>query len=220
MKVKIEPSWEKVLSGEFDKPYFQSLASFVKNEYEQKRIYPPGSQIFNAFDYCPFDRTKVIILGQDPYHGRNQAHGLCFSVNEGITIPPSLVNIFKELKSDIGKPFPHHGSLVDWAKQGILLLNATLTVEANKPGSHQGKGWEEFTDAAIGVLAKNRENLVFMLWGAYAQKKAELIDQDKHLILTSPHPSPFSANRGFFGNEHFSKCNNYLEKVGIEPIRW
>ena len=220
MKVKIEESWNEVLAEEFEKPYFQELTTFIRNEYQSKKIFPPGSQIFNAFDHSPFDKTKVVILGQDPYHGPGQAHGLCFSVNENIKPPPSLINIFKEQHADLGKPFPSHGNLEGWSQQGVLLLNATLTVEAHQPGSHQGKGWEQFTDAVINQLSTNKEHIVFMLWGAYAQKKGEVIDASKHLVLKSPHPSPFSANRGFFGNKHFSKCNNYLEKIGIEPIRW
>ncbi len=220
MKVKIEESWQRRLDAEFDKEYFKQLVEFVKEEYTHKRVYPPGSQIFNAFDWCPFDKTKVVILGQDPYHGHGQAHGLCFSVNQGVPMPPSLVNIFKELHSDLGKPIPSHGNLEPWTEEGVLLLNATLTVRASEPGSHQNRGWEQFTDAVVRVLAEQKTNLVFMLWGAYAQKKGEVIDNSRHLVLKSPHPSPFSANRGFFGNKHFSKCNSYLEKVGIEPIRW
>ncbi len=220
MKVTIEESWRKVLSPEFEKPYFQELTSFVRSEYQKHRIYPPGSQIFNAFDCCPYEQVKVVILGQDPYHGAGQAHGLCFSVNQGVRQPPSLVNIFKEQYDDLGKPIPVHGNLDAWAEQGVLLLNATLTVRASQPGSHQGKGWEEFTDAVVRQLSADKSNLVFMLWGSYAQRKGEVIDSQKHMVLQSPHPSPFSANRGFFGNKHFSKCNNYLEKVGIQPVRW
>ena len=220
MKVKIEPSWQSVLADEFEEDYFQSLVDFVKNEYQSTRIYPPGSQIFNAFDFCPFDQVKVVILGQDPYHGTGQAHGLCFSVNPGVTMPPSLVNIFKEIKTDLGKEFPPDGNLERWAHQGVLLLNATLTVRASDPGSHQNKGWEQFTDAAIQAISNARENIVFMLWGAYAQRKGEIIDRNRHHILQSPHPSPFSADRGFFGNKHFSQCNNYLVSKGISPIEW
>ncbi len=220
MKVKIEPSWQAALSGEFDKEYFHSLVDFVKREYESNRIFPPGSQIFNAFDYCPFDKVKVVILGQDPYHGTGQAHGLCFSVNPGVTIPPSLINIFKEIKSDLGKEQPKDGNLERWAHQGVLLLNATLTVRASQPGSHQKKGWEQFTDATIQALSDNKEDIVFILWGAYAQKKGEVIDRSRHHVLESPHPSPFSANRGFLGNKHFSRCNKYLDSKGISPIDW
>lgn len=220
MQVKIEAGWQKVLQPEFEKPYFTELIGFVKSEYNTTRIYPPGSQIFAAFDACAFEKTRVVIIGQDPYHGKGQANGLCFSVNKGIPIPPSLVNIFKELNQDVGKPFPNNGDLSDWASQGVLLLNATLTVRASQPGSHQNKGWENFTDAVIDTLSMQKENLVFLLWGAYAQKKGDIIDSSKHLILSSPHPSPFSANRGFFGNKHFSKCNNYLSQVGYSPIDW
>ncbi len=220
MKVKIEESWGASLTDEFQKPYFSELTSFVKEEYQNQRIYPPGSQIFNAFDFCPFDGTRVVILGQDPYHGQGQAHGLCFSVNEGVSMPPSLVNIFKEIKSDLGQDFPRHGNLERWAHQGVLLLNATLTVRASQPGSHQNKGWESFTDAVIHRLNDAKEHLVFMLWGAYAQRKGEFIDRDRHLVLQSPHPSPFSANRGFFGNRHFSQCNAYLREKGYTEIEW
>lgn len=220
MKVKIEPSWQSALRDEFEKPYFHSLVNFVKEEYENHRIYPPGSQIFNAFDYCPFDQVKVVILGQDPYHGAGQANGLCFSVKPGVTVPPSLVNIFKEIKSDLGKESPPDGNLERWAHQGVLLLNATLTVRASEPGSHQKKGWESFTDAAIEALSQAKEDLVFMLWGAYAQRKGEVIDRTRHHVLDSAHPSPFSANRGFLGNKHFSQCNKYLVDKGISPIDW
>lgn len=220
MNVKIEPGWKSQLVGEFKKEYFLKLTEFVKEEYAKNRIYPPGSQIFNAFDHCPFDNVKVVIIGQDPYHGPNQAHGLCFSVNEGVPMPPSLLNIFKEIHDDLGKPMPSNGSLVRWADQGVLLLNATLTVKAGTPGSHQNKGWEEFTDAAISKVSELKEHIVFMLWGAYAQKKGSIIDRNKHLVLESPHPSPFSAHRGFLGNRHFSKANEYLEKKGKKPIEW
>lgn len=220
MKVKIEPSWQSVLADEFEQEYFQSLTNFVKQEYQSARVYPPGSQIFNAFDFCPFDQVKVVILGQDPYHGAGQAHGLCFSVNPGVTTPPSLINIFKEIKSDLGKEFPSDGNLERWAHQGVLLLNATLTVRASDPGSHQNKGWEQFTDAAIRAISESKENIVFMLWGAYAQRKGEVIDRSRHHVLQSPHPSPFSANRGFLGNKHFSQCNNYLANKGISQIEW
>jgi uracil-DNA glycosylase len=220
MNVQIEPSWKNVLAPEFEKPYFSELVDFVKKEYASTKVYPPGKQIFNAFDHCPFDAVKVVILGQDPYHGPNQAHGLCFSVNEGIPMPPSLVNIFKEIRSDLGKDMPPNGSLVRWADQGVLLLNATLTVRAGKPGSHQNMGWETFTDAVIKEVSDKKENVVFMLWGAYAQKKGAMIDNEKHLVLQSPHPSPFSAHKGFLGNKHFSKANEYLRNVGEAPIDW
>ena len=220
MNVRIEPSWQQRLQPEFDKPYFENLTAFVRNEYATKTVYPPGSQIFAAFDACPFDRVKVVILGQDPYHEPNQAHGLCFSVNDHVPFPPSLQNIFKEIESDLGIAVPASGNLTRWARQGVLLLNATLTVEAHRAGSHQGKGWETFTDAVIHKLAEEREHLVFILWGAYAQRKGEFIDRNRHLVLQSPHPSPLSAHRGFFGNHHFSQTNQYLVAHGIEPIQW
>lgn len=220
MNVRIESSWQQRLQPEFDKPYFEKLTAFVRNEYATKTVYPPGSQIFAAFDACPFDRVKVVILGQDPYHEPHQAHGLCFSVNDHIPFPPSLQNIFKEIESDLGIPVPASGNLTRWALQGVLLLNATLTVEAHRAASHQGKGWETFTDAVIHKLAEEREHLVFILWGAYAQRKGEFIDRNRHLVLQSPHPSPLSAHRGFFGNHHFSQANQYLESHGIEPIQW
>jgi uracil-DNA glycosylase len=220
MDVKIEPSWKRVLAPEFDKPYFQELTSFVKNSYKTGAVYPPGSQIFSAFDKTPFDCVKVVILGQDPYHGPGQANGLAFSVKDGVAIPPSLINIYKEIKNDLGIEVPKTGNLERWAKQGVLLLNATLTVAANTPGSHQKKGWEQFTDAAIKALSEKREHLVFILWGAYAQKKGEVIDLRKHKVLVSPHPSPFSADRGFFGSKHFSRANEYLIKHGATPIQW
>lgn len=220
MEVKIENSWKELLRDEFSKAYFASLAAFVKQEYQSKTVYPKGSHIFNAFTLCPVPQTRVVILGQDPYHGPGQAHGLSFSVQEGIPFPPSLVNIFKELKSDLGLPFPPHGNLEKWAKQGVLLLNATLTVAANKAGSHQKKGWEQFTDQVVARLAEEREGLVFMLWGAYAQKKAQIIPDGRHLKLYAPHPSPLSAHRGFLGCRHFSKANEYLKKRGEAPIHW
>lgn len=220
MNVRIEPSWQQRLQPEFDKPYFEKLTDFVRHEYATKTVYPPGSQIFAAFDACPFDRVKVVILGQDPYHEPNQAHGLCFSVNDHIPFPPSLQNIFKEIESDLGIPVLASGNLTRWARQGVLLLNATLTVEAHRAASHQGKGWETFTDAVIHKLAEEREHLVFILWGAYAQRKGEFIDRNRHLVLQSPHPSPLSAHRGFFGNHHFSQTNAYLAAHGIEPIQW
>ena len=220
MNVKIAESWKNKLNDEFKKDYFLRLAEFVKEEYKSKTIYPPGNSIFKAFDACPFDDVKVVILGQDPYHGPNQANGLCFSVKSGVPFPPSLVNIFKEIKNDLRIEIPANGDLERWAKQGVLLLNATLTVQAHKAGSHQNKGWETFTDAAILELAEQRENLVFMLWGAYAQKKGSFINRQKHLVLESPHPSPLSAHRGFFGNGHFSKTNAYLKQNGLTEIAW
>lgn len=220
MDVRIETSWKERLQTEFDKPYFKQLTDFVRNEYSMFTVYPPGNQMFRAFDICPFDKVKVVILGQDPYHEPHQAQGLCFSVNEGIPFPPSLVNIFKEIEADLGIPMPKSGDLTRWAEQGVLLLNATLTVRAHQAGSHQNKGWEQFTDAVIHRLAEEREHLVFILWGSYAQRKGDFIDQSKHLVLKSPHPSPLSAHRGFFGNKHFSKTNAYLKEHGIEPIKW
>lgn len=218
--VRIEESWHDKLKGEFDKPYFENLISFVKREYATKRIFPPGSKIFAAFDACPFDKVKVVILGQDPYHDEGQANGLCFSVAPGMPFPPSLVNIFKEVRDDVGAPFPADGDLNRWANQGVLLLNATLTVEAHNAGSHQGKGWEDFTDEVVMRLANDREGLVFILWGAYAQRKGAFIDRSKHLVLKSVHPSPLSAHRGFFGNHHFSLANDWLVKHGQTPIIW
>lgn len=220
MEVKIESSWNKVLMDEFSKPYFEQLTSFVRNEYNSKNIYPKGADIFRAFDLTPFDNVKVVILGQDPYHEPNQAHGLCFSVQDGIKFPPSLQNIFKELVAEMDFKIPQSGNLSSWAEQGVLLLNATLTVEAHKAGSHQNKGWEQFTDAVIHKLAESREGLVFILWGAYAQKKGAFIDTTKHCVLKSPHPSPLSAHRGFFGNNHFGKANEYITKNGGTPINW
>ena len=220
MDVKIETGWKSRLRPEFEKDYFIRLTDFVRDEYLKVVTYPPGSLIFNAFDVCPFDKVKAVIIGQDPYHGPGQAHGLCFSVREGVDFPPSLINIFKEIESDIGIPRPKSGDLTRWAKQGVLLLNATLTVRAHQAGSHQKKGWEEFTDYVIKVLNSEKMNLVFFLWGAYAQKKGESIDRSRHLVLESVHPSPLSASKGFFGNSHFSKCNDYLSSHGIEPVDW
>jgi uracil-DNA glycosylase len=220
MEVKIEPTWKSKLSTEFEKEYFLKLAEFVKEEYCKNTIYPPGGLIFNAFNLCPFDRVKAVIIGQDPYHGPGQAHGLCFSVREGVGFPPSLINIFKEISSDMGIQRPISGNLERWAAQGVLLLNATLTVRAHQAGSHQKKGWEEFTDNAIRILNEEKQNIVFFLWGAYAQKKGETIDRSRHLVLESVHPSPLSASRGFFGNNHFSKCNAYLKEHGVKPINW
>ena len=220
MDVKIEQSWKACLAEEFEKPYFKQLTEFVRDEYQNNTIYPPGSLIFNAFQHCPFDKVKVVLLGQDPYHGPGQAHGLCFSVQKGVRNPPSLVNIFKEIQSDLGKPIPESGDLTRWADQGVLLLNATLTVRAHTAGSHQNKGWETFTDAVIQCLAARRERIVYILWGSYAQRKGAIIDTTKNLVLRSPHPSPLSAYNGFFGNKHFSKANEYLKDAGQEPIDW
>ena len=220
MNVQIEESWKKQLQAEFEKDYFIKLTDFVRNEYASTQIYPPGKLIFNAFNLCPFDKAKVVIIGQDPYHGPGQAHGLCFSVNDGVAFPPSLKNIFKEIQDDLGIPVPESGNLTRWANQGVLLLNATLTVRAHQAGSHQKKGWEEFTDASIRALAEQREHLVFILWGAYAQKKGAFIDRNKHLVLASAHPSPLSAYNGFFGNKHFSRANEYLMAHGETPVSW
>mgnify|MGYP001774814454 FL=1 len=220
MNVKIEESWRNELADEWEKPYFKQLVNFVKDEYSHYQIFPPGREIFAAFDATPFDRVKVVILGQDPYHDLGQANGLCFSVRDGIPFPPSLVNIFKEIHDDLGKPMPTSGDLTRWARQGVLLLNSTLTVRAHCAGSHQNRGWEEFTNEVILHLAQHREHLVFILWGAYAIKKGAFIDRTRHLVLTSPHPSPLSAHRGFFGNKHFSKTNEYLIAHGNEPIDW
>lgn len=220
MEVKIEQSWKEYLQPEFDKAYFKILTDFVRKEYKETIVYPPGNQIFNAFNLCPFDKVKVVILGQDPYHGPGQAHGLCFSVNDGVEFPPSLMNIFKEIKEDLGTDIPVSGNLTRWGMQGVLLLNAILTVRAHQASSHQNKGWEEFTDAVIRALSKHKEHLVFMLWGKYAIQKGSIIDPKKHLVLTSVHPSPLSAYRGFFGNKHFSRANEYLVGHGEEPIDW
>ena len=221
MNVKIEETWRDQLGEEFDKQYFVNLTNFVRQEYVSGTCYPPGSLIFNAFNLCPFDKVKVVIIGQDPYHEPGQAHGLSFSVNDGVPFPPSLVNIFKEINNDLGKPIPQSGNLTRWAEQGVLLLNATLTVRAHQAASHQRKGWEEFTDAAIKALNARRNNLVFILWGGYARSKAPLIDSSRHLILQSVHPSPLSANRGgWFGNHHFSRANAYLKEHGMEEIDW
>ena len=220
MNVKIEQSWKDCLADEFEKLYFQLLTDFVRGEYAGGAVYPPGQFIFNAFNHCPFDKVKVVLLGQDPYHEPGQAHGLCFSVREGVQFPPSLVNIFKEVQSDLGTAPPKNGDLTRWADQGVLLLNATLTVRAHTAGSHQNKGWETFTDAVINCLATRREHLVYILWGAYAQRKGAMIDTGRNLVLQSPHPSPLSASRGFFGNRHFSKANAYLLSNGQTPIAW
>ncbi|WP_234734408.1 uracil-DNA glycosylase [Tellurirhabdus bombi] len=221
MKVAIEPSWQQRLQAEFEKPYFPKLTEFVRQEYATQRCYPPGKLIFNAFDKCPFDEVKVVILGQDPYHNEGQANGLSFSVNDGITKPPSLINIFKEIQDDLGKPIPKSGNLERWAVQGVLLLNATLTVRAHQAGSHQNKGWETFTDAAIKHISDEKEDVVFLLWGAYAQKKGAIIDDSKHLVLKSKHPSPMAAQwGGWFGNKHFSQTNAYLKSKGLPEIDW
>jgi uracil-DNA glycosylase len=220
MTVRIDESWRQVLQPEFDKPYFELLTHFVRQAYRTTQCFPPAGQIFRAFDLCPFDKVRVVIIGQDPYHDVNQAHGLCFSVQDGVPAPPSLVNIYKELQRDLGKPIPSSGNLTHWAEQGVLLLNATLTVEAHKAGSHQGKGWEELTDAAIQALNRQREHIVFMLWGSYAQRKGQFIDRRRHLVLTAVHPSPLSAYRGFIGCGHFSQANAYLQQHGLSPIVW
>lgn len=221
MQVKIEPSWKRALEGEFNKEYFVKLADFVKSEYQTSTVYPPAKFIFRAFELTPFDAVKVVILGQDPYHGRGQANGLCFAVGSGVALPPSLQNIYKEIESDLGEiPHSPSGDLEAWAKQGVLLLNATLTVKEGSPGSHQNIGWEQFTDAVVKVLSQQKENLVFILWGAYAQKKGAVIDPTKHLVIKSPHPSPFSAYSGFFGSRPFSQCNEYLFSHGELPIAW
>jgi len=220
MEVRIDHTWKEVLQPEFDKPYFELLTSFVRREYTTKQCFPPAALIFNAFDSCPFDKVRVVIIGQDPYHDTGQAHGLCFSVNDGVRIPPSLDNIYKEIQRDLGKQALASGNLTRWAQQGVLLLNATLTVEAHKPGSHQNKGWEELTDAAIRELNNRRQNIVYMLWGSYAQRKGQFIDRQKNLVLTAPHPSPLSAFKGFIGCGHFSKANAYLTQHGLQPVDW
>ena len=220
MEVKIDESWKNILKDEFSKEYFEKLVRFVKSEYASTTIYPPAPLIFNAFNKCNFNNLKVVIIGQDPYHTPGAAHGLCFSVPDGERIPPSLRNIYKEINEDLGKEIPSSGNIEHWANQGVFLLNATLTVRANEAGSHQKKGWEQFTDAVISRISANKNNVVFLLWGAYAQKKEELIDLSKHYILKSVHPSPLSASRGFFGNHHFSKTNEYLLSKGIQEINW
>ncbi|WP_040249138.1 uracil-DNA glycosylase [Psychroserpens mesophilus] len=221
MNVNIHESWQKLLIDEFNKPYFETLAAFVKSEYTHHKCYPPGKQIFSAFNQCHFDNVKIVIIGQDPYHGAGQANGLCFSVNEGISHPPSLINIFKEIEKDLDKQYPKSGNLERWAKQGVLLLNATLTVRAHEAGSHQKKGWEIFTDTVIKTISDHKEHVVFLLWGGFAKQKSKLINSNKHQIFTSGHPSPLSANRGYwFGNNHFSKTNLYLAEKGYEPINW
>jgi uracil-DNA glycosylase len=221
MKANIHQSWKPYLKQEFDKPYFKDLTSFVAQEYKTETCFPPKQQIFNAFEHCPFEAVKVVIIGQDPYHGLGQAHGLCFSVNDGIAHPPSLKNIFKEIEQDMNVPYPNSGNLERWAKQGVLLLNATLTVRAHQAGSHQKKGWEQFTNAVIKQISINKNDVVFLLWGGFAKKKMSLINSQKHNILTSGHPSPLSANRGYwFGNKHFSKANFLLEQTGLKTIKW
>lgn len=220
MKVNIHPSWAERLQADFDAPYFRQLTDYVRQEYATTPCYPPGAEIFNAFNLCPFNQVKVVIIGQDPYHEPGQAEGLCFSVKDGVTIPPSLVNIYKEVHDDTGRPMPQSGSLRRWAEQGVFLLNATLTVRAHQAASHQGKGWETFTGSVIRHLSDEREHLVFILWGSYAQRKGQVIDRTKHLVLASAHPSPLSAYRGFFGNHHFTRCNDYLIQHGLQPISW
>lgn len=218
--VNIEPSWAEALKEEFEKPYFSSLVQFVREEYSKGTCYPPGALIFNAFNLCPLDKVKVVLIGQDPYHEPGQAHGLCFSVNDGVPFPPSLRNIFAEIQSDTGSPVPPTGNLTRWAQQGVLLLNATLTVRAHAAGSHQKRGWEEFTDAVIRKVSETKDHVVFILWGSYAQSKMQLIDTSRHCVLRSAHPSPLSAYRGFFGNHHFSLCNQYLQQHGEATINW
>ena len=221
MNVTIHESWKSRLQPEFEKPYFKSLTEFVRSEYQQNTCYPRGSRIFAAFNYCTFQDTRVVIIGQDPYHGPRQANGLCFSVYDGIPHPPSLVNIFKELETDLNIPYPASGDLEKWAKQGVLLLNATLTVRAYQAGSHQNKGWEDFTDAVIKMVSNEKSGVVFLLWGGYAKKKGAIVNKQKHHVLTSGHPSPLSANRGYwFGNKHFSTCNDLLKEQGAPPIKW
>lgn len=220
MEVNIGDSWKRGLQPEFDKPYFYNLTNFVKEEYSKHTIYPPGKFIFHAFNTCPFDKVKVVIIGQDPYHEPGQYYGLCFSVLDGVPFPPSLLNIFKEIENDLGKPMPKSGRLERWADQGVLLINAILTVRAHQAGSHRGKGWEEFTDAVIKILNDEKENIVFMLWGSYAQRKGAFIDRNRHCVLTAAHPSPLSADRGFFGCKHFSKANQYFKSKGISEIEW
>lgn len=221
MNVAINDTWKRYLETEFEKTYFKNLADFVKTDYKSNTCFPPGNQIFNAFNHCSFGAAKVVIIGQDPYHDDGQAHGLCFSVNDGVKHPPSLINIFKEIETDLGIPYPKSGNLMRWADQGVLLLNATLTVRAHQAGSHQNKGWEVFTDAVIKMISDKKENVVFLLWGGYAKQKTKLIDPKKHSILTSGHPSPLSANRGYwFGNKHFSKTNYLLEQGALVPIQW
>ena len=221
MELNISDSWKHLLQTEFEKPYFEELIKYVKEEYAENSCFPAQDQIFEAFNLCAFEDLKVVIIGQDPYHGEGQAHGLCFSVNDGVKHPPSLKNIFKEIESDLSIPYPESGNLARWAKQGVLLLNATLTVKSKNAGSHQNKGWEQFTDAVISMISEKKDHVVFLLWGDYAKKKGKKIDRKKHCVLTSGHPSPLSANRGYwFGNQHFSKTNNYLKNNGLPIIKW
>lgn len=216
----MEPGWKHALASEFEQPYFKQLAEFVRGEYQRNTCYPPSGNVFSAFDHCPLDQTRVVIIGQDPYHGPGQANGLCFSVADGVAIPSSLRNIFKEIHADLGLDIPASGNLERWASQGVLLLNAILTVRASEASSHRGQGWELFTDAVVQAVNREREGVVFLLWGAYAQKKGQNVNRDKHLVLTSPHPSGLSAHRGFFGNRHFSQANEYLNSMGKPPIDW
>lgn len=220
MDINLEQTWGKILCEEFEKEYFHKLSDFVSSQYESSVVYPPQKDIFSAFNLCSFNSLKVVIIGQDPYHNPNQAHGLCFSVNDDEKFPPSLKNIFKEIESDLNIPIPNSGNLSHWATQGVLLINATLTVNAYSPNSHSKKGWEKFTDSVIKKISDQKEGVVFFLWGAYAQKKGAFISNEKHLVLKSVHPSPLSSHRGFFGNKHFSKCNDYLKSIGKEPIKW
>lgn len=220
MNVRIAGDWQQVLQPEFDKPYFEQLVEFVREEYASQQVFPQGSNIFRAFDKCPLEKLKVVIIGQDPYHGEGQANGLCFSVNDGVPFPPSLQNIFKEVSSDMGVPIPQSGNLDRWAEQGVLLLNAVLTVRAHEAASHAGRGWEKFTDAVVRAIAEKKQGVVYMLWGSYAQKKGAIADPTKNLILKAVHPSPLSVYRGFFGSRHFSQANTYLQSIGKEPIVW
>ena len=220
MDVRIAEDWKEVLRGEFDKPYFEQLTNFVKQEYAAGQVFPSGTNIFRAFDKCPLESLKVVIIGQDPYHGDGQANGLCFSVNDGVRFPPSLQNIFQEIRDDVGTPVPASGNLDRWAEQGVLLLNSVLTVRAHLAASHAGKGWEQFTDAVVKTISEHKKNLVYMLWGSYAQRKGGVVDARENLVLKSVHPSPLSAYRGFFGCKHFSQANAYLQSVGREPIEW
>lgn len=220
MNINLNETWREILSSEFEKEYFQYLSAFIDEQYENNTVYPSQNDIFLAFNLCPLDNIKVVIIGQDPYHNINQAHGLCFSVNDGEKLPPSLRNIFKEIESDLNISIPKSGNLSRWATQGVLLLNATLTVNSHSPNSHSKKGWEKFTDMVIKIISREKQGVVFLLWGAYAQKKGAIISNEKHLILKSVHPSPLSSHRGFFGNKHFSKCNDYLISIGEEPIKW
>ena len=220
MEVKISADWKAKLQNQFDMPYFEELTRFVRTEYQTQRIFPPGHQIFNAFDLCAWDQTRVVILGQDPYHGLGQAHGLCFSVNDGVRKPPSLLNIFKEIKTETGQEIPASGNLTRWANQGVLLLNTILTVRESTPLSHQNRGWETLTDEVISLIAREKEHVVFLLWGSSARRKAALIDSNRHLVLESAHPSPMSVERGFFGNNHFVRANEYLQMHGLKPVEW